>query len=183
MPCTRSRSPVRCEPAQLREAILETYQFHRLGIAEFDAETGAYHHETDYAPEVEVLPDDSAPGQRLNAQLSAELNRPFTRPRSRPFRFSILMTDHDAHYVNVTYDHWVADSIALRLVLRHVLGRYLQIDDPDLRHPLTLHPGTFRDAFAKRMGFVRKTRVAGRAVTQWLQGRQWLRYPIRAAPK
>ena len=113
----------------LREAIGETYRFNRLGLVELD-EQGAYHHETDDTPELEVLSGGSSPERRLTEHLTGELNRRFERPRCRPFRFSVVEAGPDRHYVGVTYDHWVADSIATRLVLRHVLGRYLNIADP-----------------------------------------------------
>jgi hypothetical protein len=52
----------------------------------------------------------------------------------------------------MSYDHWVADSFATRLILRHVLGRYLRLDLPENDRPLTLYPGTYREMFPQHLG-------------------------------
>ena len=76
---------------------------------------------------------DGLPENRLAAHLARELNRPFARPRCRPFRFSVVDAGPKSHYVSLTYDHWVADSVGARLLMRHVLGRYLKLDIPENR--------------------------------------------------
>ena len=95
------------------------------------------------------------PESRLADHVTRELNRPFERPRCKPWRFSVLEAEPDAHYVIVTYDHWVADSTAARLVLRHVLDRYCGWNLPENRRPLDLYPGTYREVFAHRLGGAR----------------------------
>lgn len=157
--------------AALFDAIRDTYAFNRVGMVQLDNRKLAYQHSVDAAPRLDVLSGDIS-AERLNSHLSAELNRPFERPDNRPFRFSVMDTDDDTHFVNLTYDHWVADSIGARLVLRHVLGRYLQIDDPDNCRPLRLHPGTFRDAFKDRLGIRGTAQSALRSLGRWLTSRR-----------
>lgn len=137
---------------QLREAIRQTYEHNGLGIAEFDPDGRTYRFGTDSSPTVEVLAGGKSPERQLATQIAAELNRPFERPRCRPFRFSAIDAGPESHYITAAYDHWVADSVTARLVLRHVLGRYCELEIPENEDRLAFYPGTYRDAFAHRLG-------------------------------
>ena len=132
----------------LRRAIQDAFEHNGLGIAEIDPDGVCYRHEIDNSidlPEVEVIADDQSPEDCLTAHLSWELNRPFGRPRCRPFRFTAVDAGPQSHYVSLVYDHWAADSVGARLLMRHVLGRYLRLDLPENEDRLDLCPGTYRN--------------------------------------
>jgi NRPS condensation-like uncharacterized protein len=138
----------------LQKAVREALEHNNLGIAEIDPAGVEYHHEADDSPqaaEVELVAGDGLPEDRLAVHLARQLNRPFDRPRCRPFRFSVVDAGPTSHYVSLTYDHWVADSVGARLLMRHVLGRYLKLDIPANQGTLELYPGTYREVFADRL--------------------------------
>ncbi len=69
----------------------------------------------------------ASPGEvDLDREVTVELNRPFGRPECRPVRL-VLVDDAAAkrHWVVATYDHWTADSVAMRFLMRRVLAEYL----------------------------------------------------------
>jgi hypothetical protein len=167
----------RARPDALGQAIRETYAVNRIGLVQLDAKHGVYRHETDYAPALMLVPGGPSSEQCLNRHLTAELNRPFERPRGRPFRFGVLDAGPAAHYVSLTYDHWVADSIAARMITRHVLARYLGINDPENDNPVVLHPGTFRDVFPRHVNMVQAAKAAGHTLAQWRARRDVARMP------
>ena len=51
------------------------------------------------------------------AHLTRELNRPFDRDDEPPFR-PFMLTAADGMYLGVVYQHWIADSVSIRAVLR-----------------------------------------------------------------
>jgi hypothetical protein len=61
-------------------------------------------------------------GASLEAHLSAELNRPFGDPGEPPFR-PFVAPSADGYSFGVVYQHWVADSVAIRLLLREWFRR------------------------------------------------------------
>lgn len=156
--------PLRLE--RLREAIRQTYQEHQLGVAHLTADGQGFRHEADPAPEVEVL-SGAAQGDALAKQVSRELNRPFERPVCRPFRFSVLEAGPQAHYLVLAYDHWAADSVAARLLSRHVLGRYLGLSIPENQESLDLYPATYRSVFHRRLHGAGLAGAAFRSLRQW----------------
>lgn len=170
--------PVRVEA--LREAIRETFLLNHCGVAELDSARGTYTHETDYAPEVELVASGSSPEQTLCEQVTRDLNRPFERPRCRPFRFSAFAAGPESHYLTVTYDHWTSDSIAARLLMRHVLGRYYGLGIPENTRPFQLTPATYRAAFADRWGVAGVIRSTWRALTNWFENRKAVQIPYSA---
>lgn len=58
----------------------------------------------------------------LEAMLSAELNRPYT-PHELPLRLVALPDPEHGCFLGIAYRHWVADSVAIRGVLRALLTR------------------------------------------------------------
>jgi hypothetical protein len=136
---------------RLCDAIRATYARHRMGIVHISSDRLSYRHEVDDSPEVQVLQGGEDPSSRLAEHTTRELNRPFERPSFRPLRFSVMDAGPKAHYVTTTYDHWVADSVAARLVMRHVLGRYCGLEIPENREPIDLYPGTYRDVLGHRL--------------------------------
>ena len=48
------------------QAIRETYFLNRLGVVHLDAERSSYHHETDYAPQLQVVSGGGSPERCLS---------------------------------------------------------------------------------------------------------------------
>ena len=145
------RLPGPLDLPRLERAIRDTYVHNGLGIVEVAPDGESFHYETSDEVEVEVIEGGEDAAARLTEHLSRELNRPFPRSRYQPLRFSVIKEGGDAHYLAVTYDHWVADSVAIRMILRHVLGRYCNLDIPENDRTLDLYPGTYRKAFARHL--------------------------------
>ena len=156
---------------RLRRAILGTYAFNGLGFAEVHDDGRSYHFEPGVAPRIELLDGGREPAACLNGLVTRELNRPFQRPRCEPMRFAVVQAGPRAHYLATTYDHWVADSVGARLILRHILGRYLGLDLPENRQPLDRYPATYRDVFSRRLALPHLPGAALRSLTQWLRNR------------
>jgi hypothetical protein len=57
------------------------------------------------------------PSAGLADHVSAELNRPFDDPHEPPFR-PFVVGDADGFHAGVVYQHWLADSVAIRLLMR-----------------------------------------------------------------
>jgi NRPS condensation-like uncharacterized protein len=156
---------------RLRVAIGQTYAALGLGLVHLTPDGLGYWHETDRAPEVCVVPGGEDAGRRWTEHLSWQLNQPFERPDCRPLRFSVFDAGPQAHYLSATYDHWVADSVAARLVLRHVLGRYCGLEIPENREPLELYPGTYREVFGPRLRPLHLAAATLRSLRQWNRNR------------
>jgi hypothetical protein len=83
------------------------------------------------------LPRMIPAGVSLEAFISDELNKPFGRHDIFPFRPFIHQTD-DSYYLGVIYQHWVADSVSIRVLLREW---FLRIHDPkSARREALPHP-------------------------------------------
>jgi len=76
-----------------------------------------------------------APGTGIESHLTAELNRPFSEPDEPPFR-PFLLEEADQFYFGVVYQHWVADSVSIRCVLREWFTRLF---DPGAARGSALH--------------------------------------------
>jgi len=155
----------------LRDAIAKTYVENGIGIVEVLPDGLTYHYEIDANPEIQVVFAGDAPHISLDEHLNRELNRPFDRPRCRPMRFSAIETNEDAHYVSITYDHWTSDSVAARLVLQRILGRYCHLAIPGNEQPLERYPGTYREVFGHRLGNAQLGAAAVGTLNQWLRHR------------
>jgi hypothetical protein len=169
------------ERARLVDAVRQTFFATGLGLVEIDAGELTYRCRTDYAPEVTVVDGGDDPESALADWVSRELNRPFARPRCKPWRFSALRAGADAHYVVVAYDHWVADSVAARFVLQHVLDRYCGWNRPENRRPLDLYPGTYREVFPQRLGPAGLLKAGVHSFGQWMGTRQAAQVPYASS--
>lgn len=157
----------------LRQAIQDTFEHNGFGVAEVDPVAGWYRHTMDDSPtlpEVDVIDGDEDPEDRLAVHVTRELNRSFERPVCRPFRFGVIDAGPESHYVSMTYDHWVADSIGARLVMRHILGRYLDLDIPENEQRLDLYPGRYREVFSDRLRGPMLALPVLRSFRTWLGG-------------
>ena len=157
----------------LHDAICETYDLCRIGIAEIDANADRvwYRHTRDASPTLEMVGGEGTAEQRLDARIADEVNRPFDRPVCKPFRIGVIDAGPASHYITLTYDHWASDSISARLLMRHVLGRYLGLDIPENRESLDLYPGTYREVFPHQLRGSRLAMPLLRSVRSWLRHR------------
>jgi hypothetical protein len=158
----------------LQQAIQDALAFNGLGVADINLDGVSYRHRPHDAQspvEIELVAGDEPPEERLAAHLAREVNRPFERPRCRPFRFSVVDAGPASHFVSLIYDHWVADSIGARLIMRHVLGRYLGLDISENNEPLHLYPGTYREVFSRRLRGPRLALRVLRSMGGWLRRR------------
>jgi NRPS condensation-like uncharacterized protein len=165
----------------LVDSIRQTYLATGLGLVEVDAGDLTYHCQIDHAPEVTVVEGGEDVESALADWVTRELNRPFARPRCKPWRFSALRAGADAHYVIVAYDHWVADSVAARYVLQHVLDRYCGWNRPENLRPLDLYPGTFREVFPHRLGTARLLQAGVHSLGQWMGNRAVAQVPYASS--
>ena len=161
---------------RLHEAVSATYQELGIGVIELAEDGRSFHWEPGTAEEIPVIAGERDWQGALSRHITQELNRPFARPRCQPLRFSALDACDGSSCLTMSYDHWVADSYATRLILRHVLGRYLRLDLPENDHPLNLYPGTYREMFPHRLGV---RHLAGAALRAW---GQWRRDRVSAQP-
>jgi hypothetical protein len=168
-------------PEALVAAIRDTYRANGLGIVEVDAENLSYCHQTDHSPQIEIVDGGLNPEATLADHLTKELNHRFARPRCQPWRFSVVDAEPDAHYLIATYDHWIADGVAARLMLRNVLDRYCQWNVPENRRPLDLYPGTYREVFAHRFQGTRLLGAGVRSLQNWWQSRTVARVPYSSS--
>ena len=168
----------------LQQAIRDAFDHNGLGVAEIDPDGVWYRHEADdesQMPEIELVAGDDPPEDRLVSHLTRELNRPFERPRCCPFRFSVVDASPGSHYVSLVYDHWAADSVGARLIMRHVLGRYLGLHIPENEESLDLYPGTYREVFADRLQGHRLAWPMLRSIQSWLKNRSAWRVAYASA--
>ena len=109
--------PIRHDQSRIWSiGIVETHGRRRFGTV----------YEVDDSP----ILDDARRGEAIShtavlaEQFARELNTPFSPPAMPADAVQRDPRELSGdHYVCVGYDHWVADSVASRLVLRHVLDR------------------------------------------------------------
>lgn len=159
----------------LRRAVSSTFLQLGLGRAELSPDGLFYRHEADPSPEVEVVAGGETPERTLAYHVTGQLNRPFARPRCRPLRVSAVGSRLGCHYVSVAYDHWVADSVAIRLLLRHIMARYCGLEDPDALAALQVHPATYRTVFANRLKGLPLAGASCRWLGRWLRAGEAVR--------
>jgi hypothetical protein len=152
---------------ELREAVRDTFVRNGLGTVRLDLSRQEFRHEAGDPPDIELVTSDDAPQRRFGELVTAEMNRPFERPQSCPFRFQVLADGSSAHYVNLTYDHWISDGAGSRALLERVLSRYCEIDGPRDDSPLVLYPGTLRSVFQDRLGLRQLIAASGRSLACW----------------
>jgi hypothetical protein len=98
--------------AQVAHAFARALADLRLGA--FSVTGCAYQVDTSEPPPALMEDDD------LVGLLSREMNRPFPPDRSMPLR-PFVSLDNGGVVVGVVYQHWVADSVSIRMVMRQWL--------------------------------------------------------------
>src|SRR5580700_11197252 len=84
-------------------------------------------------------------GATLSDWITSELNRSFDDSDGVPFRPFVIQ--EDGHFwMGLTYQHWVADSTSIRMLMREWFVRQFQPDE-SARRPLRLHAGGYLSLF------------------------------------
>jgi hypothetical protein len=112
----------------------------RVRIVGHEAEYVALNGTADRYP-VRVVPA----GTSLEDLLADGLNRPFNDPEEPPFR-PFLIQGPDAFHFGLVYQHWVADSVSIRLLFREWCSRLYAPNCPAAcatRHPAEGYWGLF----------------------------------------
>ena len=157
---------------KLLDAIRETYLLNGIGLTHIHPDGLTFRHEADSSPEVQVLSGGKDADGCLTDFTTRELNGPFERPTFRPMRFSVIDAGPQNHFVSLTYDHWIGDGMAARLVLRHVLGRYCDLPIPENNEPLDLYPARYRTIFGNRLRGLKLGLATVRMLRHWNRNRK-----------
>lgn len=85
--------------------------------------------------DVELIRSD----QPLAPLLTEQMNRPFDAQRSMPFRPFVCREENGAQAIGLIYQHWPADSVSIRMLMRQWLLRLIDHDAPPV--PIALPEG------------------------------------------
>ncbi len=135
------------DPRRLLASIAQAYRHNGLGAVEIAANGQSYRH---CSPRHRSWKSSRVATIRTEAdaaQVGAGLNRPFSRPCCQPWRFSAVSDGPKSFYLLLIYDHWIADSVAARLVVQQVLRRDFGLGARRESRPLDLYPATYRKVF------------------------------------
>jgi NRPS condensation-like uncharacterized protein len=91
---------------------------------------------------------------------NAELNRPFA-DSELPIRFTVLPNGgmEESHLLVAIYDHWIADSRAMRELMHRIWERYrLNTGESGLR-PLTMRAPHFNRLYRRHIGYLYRSRA------------------------
>ena len=116
-------------------------------------------HSVSFVPVEEVVIEQS--GRDLETFFNEELNRAFAAG-DVPIRFCILPAEkaadgEESHYLAAVYDHWIADSRAMRELMRRLYERYHHGPDaPPTLPSLTLETPSFGKLFGKHVGKLKR---------------------------
>jgi hypothetical protein len=114
-----------------------------------------------FTPAAEVPIEQAENGGRdLETFFNEELNRPFAAG-DLPIRFCILPAPgegegEEAHYLAAVYDHWIADSRAMRELMHRIFERYQVPEGRTHLPPLTLEVPPFKVLFGRHVGPLRR---------------------------
>jgi hypothetical protein len=103
-----------------------------LGLGHVSFQRNRVTHSAATGPQaVHRVPEDTS----LEDYFSTELDRPFPLGDGSPFR-PFLLREGEGTWLGVTYPHWVADSVSIRILLREWLMR-LCVENPPPSHAVT----------------------------------------------
>ena len=101
---------------------------------------------------VQDVPVDCHTGD-FHEFVNIELNRPFT-DHELPIRFTVLPRNDGSHSLLAIYDHWIADSRAMRELMHRIWERYRSADGSTNLLPLTLKAPHFNELYRKHIGYL-----------------------------
>lgn len=113
-----------------------------LGVPEFLGDKAVRYRPVDHLP-IAII------NTSLQEHVDEELNRGFG-PDEPPVRFFVVPLADGSHYFGAIYNHWIADSRAMRELMQRIFVRYQSPGEPSPLPALTLEqPGNFRQLFGK----------------------------------
>jgi hypothetical protein len=131
---------------------------HELGLGKPRFTGGDYAVQFLPVPEISIeLAQNGHSG--LEAFFNEELNRAFAAG-DLPIRFCILpgpaagAGGEESHYFAAVYDHWIADSRAMRELMHRIFDRYRAADGVATLPALTLEAAPFAKLFKKHISFL-----------------------------
>ena len=151
-----------------------------LGRVHVDEEEGGYSHEIWSGDPPAPLVSRHWGSVHLMEYLEAEINRPFLSPPVLPYRAFALQTSKGC-YLGVVYQQWVADSVAVRLLMREWFVRVFQ---PTKARKKLIDLPRIRTANGPELGY-RPGAIyqAGKLLWDWRKLEEQLRtFPAGATP-
>jgi len=142
---------------QLADSIERTWQAFDFGTASIRKNQYHFSRPEGERPEIEIIEPGEDPTQTLNTHLGDQLNYRFPTQNYSPVRFSV-MQEATCHYLCVTYDHWICDGVAIRILLRPIIcgycgdSEYESLDADGLMEDgknISFYPPTYRKAYRK----------------------------------
>lgn len=103
--------------------------------------------------------------------INAELNEPFAE-EAFPIRFAVLPQPEGGHYLVAIYDHWIADSRAMRELMHRIWERYRRRDGTSPLPALTLHAPYFTRLFRKHIGYLYRSRAIRESLKNLIRHRR-----------
>lgn len=119
---------------------------------------------------------------------NTQINRPFL-PHELPLRF-FISTMPENHFLGVIYDHWIADSRAMRELMSRIQQRYAQLiqaetpqnltsvnggtgpNPANLLPPLTLETPTFQQLYGRYLGVIPRLTALRQSLHNFLAHRR-----------
>jgi hypothetical protein len=135
-----------------------------------------------FIPVAEIAIEQAEGG--LEAFFSEELNRPFAAG-DLPIRFCILPApskgEHGAgsHYLAAVYDHWIADSRAMRELMHRIYDRYRAGEGGATLPPLTLVAAPFEKLFRKHISLLPRAQAMRESLKNIWRHRNGFRLNLR----
>jgi len=132
------------DQARLTRAInsqLECWGLTRIAI---DERKGSFHYHGGPAnSEIKVVQGEKDPHVALRDEIEKQLNTPFMgKATIDPFRFFVVQ-EQDAFYLGLVYCHLISWAECIIFLLKHVVTRYMDRDEPSLDPPLNLYPESY----------------------------------------
>ncbi len=84
----------------------------------------------------------------LESGVTAELNKPFIAGKP-PLRFFVIPLATDDYYFGITFDHWIADSQSVRLLMQRVFAEFHRPGAAKELPPLRLNTTPFHQQFGR----------------------------------
>lgn len=133
-----------------------------------------------YLPVAEVPLESSSGG--LQAFFNEELNRAFAAG-DLPIRFCMLpgpgKGGEESHYLAAVYDHWIADSRAMRELMHRIYDRYRAGEGPGTLPPMTLEAAPFEKLFRKHLSILPRAQAMRESLKNIWRHRNGFRLNLR----
>jgi NRPS condensation-like uncharacterized protein len=156
-----------------RRAVQAVMAEMRLGVPRFEENDQLANFSAPAAAVIEERPDE------LAAFFCGELNRAFKAGDS-PIRFCLLpKRGCAAHYFAAVYDHWIADSRAMRELMHRIFERYRCPEATERLPAMTLDAPRFKSLFRHHVGVLTRWTALRESSKNVWRHRQGFRVNIR----